>query len=396
MNNSPEIDSMRYLLGEQDREEQMAFERRTDADSSLAKVLRETRETLTGFALESTLAEPLGPSIQRENLAGIMAVVDAEPRVSTATKFLRRWAWPLAASILLAFNVWQYSRPDEVDGHGPGESIPALMERDPSILAETGAVRNSGNSEGFGIDEDGAFLGPETGSEVAGGGAVEEDIVHIDRKELQRLHTIHSDHQRLIYEYERLRTEQVEVLEQIASRLLAEPGLNRLATMELVDSESYSTGQRKGLLDFALNLLTEPGIVALDRGMETAVVSVGGQAVSVVDTVSVVPGTDESTELTRVPYAWSVFDETEARGFLNLYNLPVPAAGESLQLWVRPAADSAYLRVGEVPEEYHGGSGILTYTLPGSSMPPAEILITAEPVEALPEQPVGLPVLRGP
>lgn len=105
--------------------------------------------------------------------------------------------------------------------------------------------------------------------------------------------------------------------------------------------------------------------------------------------------TDQSAAATQ-PYAWSVFDETEHQGYLNLYNLPTVGADQSLQLWVKPAGATEYQRVGEVPAQFYGGSGSLYYKLPETTATPAEILITQEPRKAPPAQPAGATVLRGP
>lgn len=399
MSNTSEIEAMRYLLGELDREERLAFEQRVETDPSLAQVLCETREALAVLAVESTKAEPLAATVQRESLAQIMAVVDAEPRVSTLKKSLRRWAWPLAASILFGLNCWQYMGSGGVAGSDADQVVPLTTAIENVSLVQGDSERESGEVVATELADSLFVAEPSSGG--ASESTAESDVVPVRKNELQRLREIYSEYEQLAYVHERLRGEHVEIIEQLANHLLPEPDLNRLAAMELVDPASYATGERKGLLDFALNLLTEPGIVALNRSTAVTGGADGGRtAVNVVDTAGAVVGdgtqVDDPSEPTPVPYAWSVYDEVQARGFLNLYDLPTPLAGESMQLWVRPAADEAYVRVGEIPEEFHGGSGSLTYTLPDSSMPPAEILVTTEPTEAIPAEPVGVTVLRGP
>jgi hypothetical protein len=96
------------------------------------------------------------------------------------------------------------------------------------------------------------------------------------------------------------------------------------------------------------------------------------------------------------PYAWSVFDESQREGFLNLYNLPAVPAGQSLQLWVQPVGSTTFENVGAIPSQYYGGSGSVYYKLPSQTETPSQILITVEPSQAVPTAPAGTVVLRGP
>jgi hypothetical protein len=131
------------------------------------------------------------------------------------------------------------------------------------------------------------------------------------------------------------------------------------------------------LVNVGRGILTEPGVVIAPEGPPP-------------------PITGTTVPPPRLPYAWSVFDEKEQRGYLNLYNLPTPAADQSLQAWVRAADSREFQRVGEVPPQFHGGSGSLQYVLPSPTTTPAEILITVEPRAAPPAVPTGPAVLRGP
>ena len=193
--------------------------------------------------------------------------------------------------------------------------------------------------------------------------------------------------------------------------------------MELVDAASYARGERKGLVDIARNILTEPGIVAVEpvtppslpNSPETPPTDpvipppTLPSAVGNANTVTPQPLTPDAqppatpqqnpstpTSDPDQPYAWSVYDEAANRGYLNLYNLPTPSADQALQLWVKSPGATTYQNVGEVPAQFYGGAGSLYYTLPGATEPPTEILITREPRAAPPKQPSGPTVLRGP
>lgn len=96
------------------------------------------------------------------------------------------------------------------------------------------------------------------------------------------------------------------------------------------------------------------------------------------------------------PYAWSVFDQSQSQGYLNLYNLPTVSAAQSLQLWVQVVGSSTFENVGTIPSQYYGGSGSVYYKLGSQSAIPSQILITVEPSQAVPTTPTGAVVVRGP
>ncbi len=398
MNNPSDFDALRYLMDDLDAESRAAFEERLALDPNLQRALRETQNALAAFATGAAPPESMTATDQRRVLDQVLAVVEREPRRAVAPPIWRRWAWPLAAGLLLALNLWQFARPTSV-GREPAttESSHAPATSD---VAEHQGTAGSASGEGATAR---AVASAE--SMPAGG----DTPIMIGPEELRRLREIRLAYEQLAADNARLGAEHTEVLRQLAAYALTERGVNRLAAMELVDPESYAAGERKGLLDFALNLLTEPGIIALEPEATAAGNDVPDGTGDDVDAANQPPaagdptggadddaGANDADATPRDPYAWSVYDESQHRGFLNLYNLPTPPAGQTLQLWVRPADDAAFTRVGEVPTSYHGGSGSLTYRLPNEHQPPAEILVTQEPINAPPGQPTGQPVLRGP
>ena len=252
MTNPPDLDALRYLLDDLDAEARSVFEQRLAHDPALQRTLRQTREALTHFATEAAPPESLPAADQRRVLAHVMAAMDHEPRRHPRAA-LRRWAWPLAACILLALNLWQFTRPEAADG----DRI-ARAQSAPGAPASVAERRN---------ETDPAADAEAEAREGANAGATAvaaETPVTIGLDELRRLREIRLEYERLAADNDRLRAEHTEILRQLAAYALTERGVNRLAAMELVDPESYAAGQRKGLLDFALNLLTEPGIIALE------------------------------------------------------------------------------------------------------------------------------------
>lgn len=416
MTRDDELEAMRYLLDELEPAERAAFERRIESDPTVATAVRTTSDALATLALQTAPPEALAPADQRAALGQVLATMAAEPdrpaRLETAWG---RRVWPVAASLLLLLNLWQWSRPvyPAVDDNEAVATRAAASRTE--AAGEGGARPAAGDAEGVagdtapGLDAAGA-TGPAEGD-----GAVGRDPA-AGTEEVRRLRQIRSEYARLQRRHDDLRAEHADILGQLAEYALIERGVNRLAAMELVDAQSYADGRRNGLLDFALSLLTEPGIVALTpAGTVTPTPEGDGGVVIPQDPLAageVTPGAnggsttngtpldgprDPSTAVAGGnPYAWSVYDEANDRGFLNLYNLPQPTGGETLELWVRPLPDSPYVHVGAVPQSYHGGSGSLFYTVPGLEHPPVEILITQEPGEARPAQPSGATVLRGP
>jgi len=103
-----------------------------------------------------------------------------------------------------------------------------------------------------------------------------------------------------------------------------------------------------------------------------------------------------STSATVPTYAWSVFDENDHQGYLNLYNLPTVAPDQALQLWIMPQNSNTFQSVGQVPDQYYGQSGSVVYKLAPDTLTPAQLLITIEPRSTPPLSPTGPTVLRGP
>ncbi len=192
--------------------------------------------------------------------------------------------------------------------------------------------------------------------------------------------------------------------------------------MELVDANSYARGDRRGLMNLARGLLTEPGIVAVEpssvktgselvlsgsvnitQGSPTTAFPLGFSSVdSLTPPGKIPPNVEQGLSSTGEPvstatYAWSVFDEKQNQGYLNLYNLPQVSNNQTLQVWVKPVNSTKFRAVGEVPAQFYGRSGSVHYELPATVATPAEVLITLEPKAPVPNsRPTGAVILRGP
>ncbi len=347
-------DAFRYLLDELDAGERAAFESRLARDPAARLALADCAAAVAQFALESAPAEALAPGDQRAILTAVLSAAGATPAKRPVPATWKRFGWPLAAAALLVLNLLQFFRPPSPD------AIPAPP---PGLPPPTPVVRHSSPAE-------------NPASEAVA-------------DELRRLEQLRAEYANLELARNTLRADNEAM---IRRRALIDKRIGRLAAMELVDPASYARGERRGLVAIARGLLTEPGIVISDPADRPPAQQPDNPA-------AVSPGATPppQTPSTGQPYAWSVFDEEEARGYLNYYNLPTVPPDQSLQLWVKQAGSSTYQNVGEVTPPNANGAGSVTYPLPKGSPPPTEVLITQEPRNATPIQPTsGTAVVRGP
>lgn len=396
-----EIEALHYLLDEMDVGERAAFEAQLARDPSARTALKECAESLTRFACEAAPAEPMAAIDQRSTLAAILAetkeTVQPAAHVATSTATVIPWSryvWPVAAAVLLGLNFVEFQRPiapialDKPDRQS-GEAIAGV----------TTTPSNEGDATSAAAADAGDVAGSETPALLASSNATTDasarQMQNTSRdpaetlRELDRLRAAYAD---LVRSNAAIRADYDSVMHHIAQRAIAERGLGRLAAMELVDSATYATGNRRGLVDLARGILTEPGVVAVELPTQPGVVDTPSEVGP-----SLQPNQPERPVVPQpVAYAWSVFDESENRGYLNLYNLPEVSADDSLQLWVRAPATNTFQHVGEVPTQFHGGDGSLFYTLPEASLAPVEILVTQEERGSVPIAPSGSVILRGP
>jgi anti-sigma-K factor RskA len=403
------IAAFRYLCDELGADDRAAFEAQLAHDPAARAVLKECSAAVAQFASETAPAEAMPPSAQRAALATILATMVA-PDLRRQPILWRRWVWPMAAAALLGLNLVQLFRSASIDAlRGKNQNAPARAEQPPAVTGQSGA----------GINQAMNTMAANQHSAQAEHPSDHPLLV----EERRRLEKLRSDYANLERAREALRAEYNGIMRQLAP---AGKGVDRLAAMELVDAGSYARGERKGLTDIASNFLTEPEIVAI--GPEIAVnppsvplvsppaatepgttnpgpdiinsdqkptsSSAGASSPTATPGASSPAASDGSSGPS--PSAWSVFDEANSQGYLNLYNLPAVPADQLLQLWVKAANATDYQRVGEVPAQFYGKSGSLIYSLPGATQPPSEILITQEPRNATPTQPTGPTVLHGP
>lgn len=393
-----ETEALHYLLDELDEGRRAAFEQLLARDPGARAALRTCADSLARFACDTAPAEPMAARDQRATLTAILAAArEAEaPAFSERPSNVIPWTryfWPVAAAVLLGLNFLRFDRPVDPlafrDGDGSTVAGGATSAGEDGSDAEDAANDGASGGEVPLPTQVGAIAATIAAPGSAGtkAAAITASPVEMQR-ELERLRDAYAD---LARSSAALRADYDSVMHHIAQRAIAERGLGRLAAMELVDAKSFASGDRRGLVELARGILTEPGVVAVQTQPPVGPPATDPGVTLQPEDTSGPRGPDPT-----VPYAWSVYDETQHRGYLNLYNLPNVRAEGTLQLWVRAPATNSFQHVGQVPEQFQGGNGSLFYTLPETSPAPVEILVTQEPVGIVPTAPTGPVVLRGP
>ncbi|MBP7140463.1 MAG: anti-sigma factor [Opitutaceae bacterium] len=426
MNEDFTTDALQYLLEEMEPARRAAFADRLASDPVAAAAFKTCADNLATFALESASAAILSEADQRASLAAILAQTAASAPAPRARIFhLQRWSWPVAAALLFGFNIFQGVRlmrfsnivsNADIASTSPGivGSSAALSDADPARRAVSNDLLRENTHASGSAAQGGVKGGSVAASAASGADGDASDPVATD---LAHLNELRQEYARLQRAREALGEEYDLAIEKLARRALTEQGVGRLATMELVDADSYARGDRRGLMNLARGLLTEPGIVStepigtiqppgstpvtgdsLKFAYADTTPSFTFQSLGVGDSSAERPGDfGIAAKPSASTYAWSVYDEKQNQGYLNLYNLPAVTSSERLQVWVKPVDGSEFRPVAEVPAQYYGKSGSVHYQLPPSSATPSEILITLEPrTSSPPTAPTGKVILRGP
>ncbi len=417
------LDAFRCLIDDLEPVRRKLFMERLEREPEVAAELKHEAEAIARFACDAAPAEPMSPSAQRIALGSILAATAKGPRSAGRPAPSKRWVrfgWPLAAALLLGLNVAQFYRPAPRD-----------------FSSRTDSSNGEGANPGGGTT---TANRPANGADAAGRGRP------ATTDELRRLEKLRADYAAMQRKSEALQAEYDGMMQELTQRIATGHGIGRMAAMELVDAKSYARGERNGLISLARGLLTTPGIVAVaplsppaktsattpssgavNAGQSDVVASMSagvqtGAGTNSVVSISPIPDLSAlsangnstptpnpqarpgpvpttpaaSAETSTAPYAWSVFDESEGQGYLNLYNLPAVSPDQVLLLWVKSPDSGDYRPVGEVPAKFYGGSGSVSYKLPDATAMPTEILVTQEPKNAPAAKPTGPAILHGP
>ncbi|MBK8478672.1 MAG: hypothetical protein IPL39_21035 [Opitutaceae bacterium] len=354
MNNAFDHESMRHLLEDAGEGTRAAFEAQLAADPAAEAEFKATTDALAAFALEVAPEVAIKPGESARLAARITAMpCFAHTREKENRPRRRLWAkvaWPIAASLLLGLNLWQYSqlRLASAIGGTPvsqmeipragtspitedpkSDSRLATPARAPALAASSTTVRSEATipTEDHGDDQPGTTKA--AAQELAKSG--DESALANDKVvgALQR---------------------------------------GRLVGLEMVDPGSYERGERRGL-SALLQSLEPPAF-----GAPTTVPD--GMSITPIGAITMPTGSGSNGPV--VPYAWSMFDVEAGAGLVNLYNLPTVPTDQHLALWVKPSNGGIYSLVGEIPSILQGRSGSVLITFDPHIVVPGEVLITIE------------------
>lgn len=419
-------DSLQYLLNEMEPARRAAFEQRLSRDPLAAATFKQYADQYAHFAVEVAPPIELSAAERQTSLSAVLAEASLHPATKPAPLVaFPHWAWPAAAAILLLFNLLQLTfRPSSTSTAGV---IPPGTARAPDSLDASPRPVLTQSDPTSPRAKDAAVDSFESGKNGGSASRYAADVNQTDpderlTTELSRLDELRRDYAALQRARDTLNSEYNLALQELTRRALTEQGVGRLAAMELVDANSYARGDRRGLMNLARGLLTEPGIVAVEpssvktgnelvlsasvnitQGSPTTAFPLGFSSVDSLTPPGKSPPNSESgfastgQPISTSTYAWSVFDEKQNQGYLNLYNLPQVSNNQTLQVWVKPVNSAEFRPVGEVPAQFYGRSGSVHYELPATVATPAEVLITLEPKAPVPSsRPTGAVILRGP
>jgi hypothetical protein len=411
-----------YALGLLSGEERSSFELSMEGDPELRKLVRQFSS-----ALHAPAKDLEGPS-RPDLLGGILARVEkpGQAPVSRPVSTIRRapsalpWAhiWAAAAVLFLFLNVSLLLYFNE-DSFSRGSSDSAIASSDGGSLQSNSSVSNSVYPVNRSILE----------ARIA---RLEESLADRD----ERLRQINNERIELKEDYDEVRSYNAgwqREYARLAARFLPffdeNDGLSRFTVIEMVDADAYVQGlPRLGFNELAARYLTGEGNIAgvgsdefvgpvvegagiasavseSFQGGLTPIAQADMPGVAYSDMRSPESGSDPAAatvesspradEVGQRPAGFTVWRDDEQKGFLDLYNLPMPVEGEEAFLWVRSSELEPYLPIGAIPD-LDNGTGSLFYSVDEPNFTPSEILITSEPPDARSSEPTGPILLRGP
>jgi anti-sigma-K factor RskA len=409
-------EAMAYLLEQLDPEQRARFEERLARDPVMASAFKTCADSLAEFALEEAPERPIEWPERGDILADAVAQI-SEDKGRAPEPASRVFFWRAAAAVLFATNLGLLCL------HFKGRT--ALLSSKNEVVAKT-AVLPAVAPSSTGTGTAAVTVIPPKGFPNDPGKEV--------KKEIARLTALRDEYARLRGARDALSAESQSIMRQLAEQAIVNAGTDKFVAMQLVDAESYANGTRNPSLNLTQPILTSPGVVAAGSPTGTTATALTGTtppaanspsssgtssnlnttvSSSTGTTVSSTPSdgnpnspttpanadstpTNQTAPPTPTPNAWSLFDETDHQGFLDLSNLPQVPSDQALQLWVQPVGSQDFIPVGSIPSQFYGGSGSVYYKLPSDAMTPSQILITIEPTATPPTAPTGTTVLRGP
>lgn len=404
-----------FVLDLLDEGERRVFEEEIEGSGELKELVRELTESL--YAPQRAGRSPDRPDL----LNGILERVQPTPAPAAEGSLTRPainrnqatglpWAWIFGAAAVLLLGM---------------NFVLLTLMREQSVLIRPDSGGESPNAAVGGPD---AELSGEADPQALEA-RIERLQRDLERKEAE-LAVLQSEKGRMearIAEVREFNTGWQLEYARLAARLLPfyEPndGMSRFTVIEMVDAEAFAQQlPRRGFADLAGRFLAGEGNIAgtgsgefvgpvvEGAGVLSATLdpdaaglnplagepgSFSGESLAAQDSGDAAPADSGEPETAGRPTGFTVWNDNEQKGFLDLYNLPEAGEGLERYLWVRSSELDPYLPVGTLPD-LDGGTGSVFYSVEEETFTPSEILITAEPVDGVGDEPSGTIILRGP
>lgn len=369
-----------YLLDEMDEESQLRFEARLSFDGDLRNELKQCEEELALFAEASTPMMSPPSAVWDGILKRIEDSVDkASPKARLAKSVGKlKWrslAWPLAASVLIAFNVAQFfsNREDQRRDLVQSESDSIELARDQ-------------------VEAIDALPSEVLREEIY---RLQTQIVYLNR----RLEEAESGY-RLVQELDTLRKRRDELEERIESL-----EVNYLSLVTIADDLGESENLKEiedGLgvdLAHSVSMLEgKTGVGFWDRIDERLgdrdLVLLSFDSVRLEANISgYFSSSAKSPEVARSidAYALAFADIDSRKAIISLGGLPAVQGNETLTLWAVEEETGRYTRIGNLPMTNPGGSMDVAFKIPGGPETVNDYVVS---IELIDEAPSPLPSER--
>lgn len=417
---NPEAEIVDYLLDELSDAERTAFEQRMESDPALRARTREWESILCKTMSPGPESGPVRDDLwERIELR----LPDKEPETKPVPILFRPWLIPtgiaamLALALIGAWNLWRSDADLISTGRLAGttdrpESVRFLAER----LYQQGYIDSE--NELYSVNPDDLIerirLSATEESTLPGGSVLLAEDGEVWREHYR---TLAEENLMLMEEFERAN-------HHLLSLYDGRPGIARFTVIELMDAGSIAHGEpRIGLAELAQQfLMSEGSLVTSQRHLygptlEDDAPTYTSSALRAVVPGRMAPDSDvlqqhgNVSEEQRVPgtadsgaagiqsevrraFAWTVWEDHEQKGFMDLYNLPQIDEDKAAHMWLRGAGSEHFVHVDLLPP-LDEGSGSVFYSIDIENFTPEEIIISVES-QADPATPSGDIILRGP
>jgi len=400
---------LRYVLDDLPDAERAALDAALAEDAELRAALREVTDDMAAWAEAEAGECPELPTAMPAAVSNLKARAKAEapqeaagtpepvvafpiPEATPASNPLLRWAWPVAAAVLLGLNVWQLS--DRPDGDASADDL----------LAQNTSGANPR------ISSDVATLSPAQmrlelerltalSNKLNADLAQQNDTLDAMSEEItawrEQATLAMTANQAWQGEYARL-------LDRVSPLFDPADNLSRYTVIELADPTALASGAevvgfRRYAEDVLMSLGSPPSAPqeAVGPAIDTSEDRLALAGVGTDDPNEVLTSSLNAPPQTNgQPAAFTVWNEDQQAGFIDFYDLPTPGDGMEFRVYIQTAESDAYQSVGTLDRDFISGS--VSYEPVGENLTITGMVVAEEPIESTVTQPSGTIILRGP